>query len=219
MHILVTGFEPFGKDSFNASQEAVSQLPGQISNHRITTAILPVSFKRSAQELDHLLAEHRPDAVICVGEAGGRDAITPEARGANLDDARIQDNDGDQPRAAAIDPRGPDFLEASLNPAAAVKMMLNEGFKAELSTDAGRFVCNHVAYLAYRQPVPSLFIHVPALRPHGVEATVGAETDPGARKRSTLEVGQLPRALEAAIRGACSNQHETGSENNGDEHQ
>src|SRR5690606_6017917 len=203
MHILVTGFEPFGKDSFNASQEAVGQLPGQISDHRITTAILPVSFERSAQELEDLLAEHQPDALICVGEACCRDAITPEARGAIVVDDRIQENDGHQPRAAATDPLGPDFLEASLNPAVAVKMLLNEGFKAELSTDAGCFVCNHVAYLAYRQPVPSLFIHVPALRPHGVEATVGAETDPGARKRSTLEVGQLPRALEAAIRGAC----------------
>ncbi|WP_417367314.1 pyroglutamyl-peptidase I [Glutamicibacter arilaitensis] len=219
MHILVTGFEPFGKDSFNASQEAVVQLPGQISNHRITTAILPVSFMRSTQALEDLLAEHRPDALICVGEAGGRDAITPEARGANLDDARIQDNDGDQPHAAAIDPLGPDFLEASLNPAASVKMLLDAGFKAELSTDAGRFVCNHVAYLAYRQPIPSLFIHVPALRPHGVEATVGAETDPGAHKRSTLEVGELPRALEAAIRGACSIQEETSEVNNGGVHQ
>lgn len=217
MHILVTGFEPFGKDSFNASQEAVSHLPRQISDNRITTAILPVSFKRSAQALGYLLAEHRPDALICFGEAGGRDAITPEARGTNLDDARIQDNDGDQPRSVAIDPRGPAFLEASLDPAAAVKMLHNAGFKAELSTDAGSFVCNHVAYLAYRQPIPSLFIHVPALRPQGVEATVGAETDPDSHKRSMLEVAQLSRALEAVLLGTCSWQEGTFPESNGDE--
>lgn len=202
MHILVTGFEPFGNDAFNASGEAVRQLPARLGEHEVTTAILPVSFAASGQVLASLLAEHQPDALICVGEAGGRAAITPERWAANEDHARIPDNDGEQPRSTAIRENAPTRVEASINPTAAAQALLAAGLEASVSEDAGRFVCNHVAYMAYSQPVPSLFIHVPALRPPGIRATVGAETDATTCQPHDGELSHLPQALGIAILGA-----------------
>ncbi len=40
------------------------------------------------------MAEHLPDAVLCIGQAGGRVDLTPERIAINQDDARIPDNEG-----------------------------------------------------------------------------------------------------------------------------
>ncbi|UTT39830.1 pyroglutamyl-peptidase I [Glutamicibacter mishrai] len=199
MHLLVTGFEPFGNDQFNASGESVRLVPDKDDGHQITKAILPVSFQRSGQVLAALLQEHQPDALICVGEAGGREEISLEAQGANEDDARIPDNDGAQPVKQSIVRGGEAYRPATLDPEMILQALHQAGHGAYLSEDAGRFVCNHIAYLAYGQNVPALFIHVPALRPAGQKATVGAETDKGeAAIRVQSRTGYtLPELVEA----------------------
>lgn len=202
MHILATGFEPFGADGFNASQAAVGRLPSELAEHRVTTAILPVSFQRSGPALLSLLEKHQPDILFCIGEAGGRNQITPEQWAANEDDARIADNDGAQPRSTAIDPGGAGRIASRLDPEAAVRSLRRAGYPARLSEDAGRFVCNHVAYLAYSQPVPALFIHVPALRPAGIRASVGAETDTGPLQGDSKDPSELGDAVAVAILSA-----------------
>lgn len=200
MHILVTGFEPFGNDSINASGEVVHRLPASIGAHQITTAILPVTFGSSGPALEQLITEHQPEAVICLGEAGGRDAITPESQGVNMDDARIPDNDGDQPRSSPIDPAAPAVRPATIDPNAVVQTLIRQGFNAAVSDDAGRFVCNHIAFIAYGSGVPALFIHVPAVRPEGAHALVGAETD-GSTTQSSWSFEQLAEALKTALAG------------------
>ncbi len=42
------------------------------------------------------------DVVLAIGQAGGRNAITPERVAINIDDARIPDNDDFQPIDQAI---------------------------------------------------------------------------------------------------------------------
>lgn len=216
MKILVTGFEPFGGDRENASQEAVRLLADAWSSDpqpgvELVTGTLPVAFAAAGQMLEALLAEHAPDAVLAVGEAGGRTAITPERWAANEDDARIPDNAGDQPRGTAIDPTGPDRRASALDPDALVSAILQVGLPADVSEDAGRFVCNHVAYLVAGLTVPGGFVHVPAVRSHGF-ATVGAETDPSGSPgasaglgdadslRSALGFDDLALGLAAAVR-------------------
>lgn len=204
MHLLVTGFEPFGNDQFNASGEAVRLVPDKADGHRITKAILPVSFQRSGEVLAALLQDHQPDALICVGEAGGRDEISLEVQGANVDDARIPDNDGAQPVKQSIVRGGEDYRPATLDPEMILKALHQAGHGAYLSEDAGRFVCNRIAYLAYGQKVPALFIHVPALRPEGQKATVGAETDNReaalkAQPRTGCTLPELAEALTVVL--------------------
>lgn len=178
MRILITGFEPFGADSENASQSAVDLLADRWSHEsvQLLTGILPVEFGRAGTALHELVARYRPDAVIAVGEAGGRSRVTPEARGVNEMDARIPDNAGLQPRSEAIFPAGPAERPATLDVQALADAADAAGVPAEVSEDAGRFVCNYVAYLLGGIEVPAAFVHVPAVRSAGT-ATVGGETD------------------------------------------
>ena len=48
MRILLTGFEPFGGEPINSSQEAVKAVASdEFSEVEIVSRLLPVSFKRS----------------------------------------------------------------------------------------------------------------------------------------------------------------------------
>lgn len=199
MDILVTGFEPFGQDSSNASEQVLARLPQQVAGHRLSTAVLPVSFSRAGNELAKAVRLHQPDALICLGEAGGRDKITPELRGYNRDEARIADNDGYRPQGQQIVEGGAAAVRCSLEPEPMVQALVDAGFPAELSKDPGRFLCNHVAYLAYHRPLPALFIHVPAVRAAGVVATVGAETDHGAPLAHGWDLPALGKAIEVCL--------------------
>ncbi|WP_334121204.1 pyroglutamyl-peptidase I [Glutamicibacter sp.] len=198
MHILVTGFEPFGSDTINASSEVVSRLPKSPGPHRISTAILPVAFDTSGPALEQLVDEHEPDILLCLGEAGGRSAITPEAYGVNINDARIPDNNGHQPRGHVIDLQAPPRRPAGLDPNIVAEILVRAGFNAAVSDDAGKFVCNHIAFLAYDMRVPALFIHVPAVRQTGSRALVGDETD-GTTVDSGWSFEQLTDAIMTVI--------------------
>lgn len=216
MKILVTGFEPFGGDPENASAEAVRRLADAWqrdpqSGVELATGTLPVAFATAEPALAALVEEHRPDAVLAVGEAGGRSAITPERWGVNEDDARIPDNAGSAPRGTAIDPAGPDRRASGFDADALVTAILAVGLPADVSDDAGRFLCNHVAYLVAGLDVPGGFVHVPAVRSHGA-ATVGAETDADARAHASvvthdgeaLTFDDLALGLAAAVRAIAA---------------
>ncbi|GAA2466336.1 pyroglutamyl-peptidase I [Agromyces soli] len=211
MRILVTGFEPFGSDTENASGETVARLRERWDDPAIelVTAILPVSFAGAPARLGELVTEHRPHAVLALGEAGRRAAVTPERGARNLIDARIPDNDGAQPRGVPIDD-GPERRTARFDVDAMVEAIRAVGVGAEASDDAGGFVCNRVAYELARSELPGGFLHVPAVRSRGV-ATVGAETD-GAETGGTAgpaDAGapgfdELARAAEAAVRSLAA---------------
>ena len=161
MNIIVTGFEPFGGASVNASWESVKALTG------VRTVLLPVSFARAADAVRKIVAG-APDAVICVGEAGGRKAISVERVAVNLMDASIPDNDGAQPRDTPLKPNGPAAYFSTLPTRQMVERMRAAGLAAELSYTAGAYVCNATfftlmdAVAESGRPIPAGFIHVPA---------------------------------------------------------
>jgi pyroglutamyl-peptidase len=117
--------------------------------------------------VDKAIDEVEPDLVLCVGQAGGRAKITPEFVGINYADARIPDNDGNQPVAEKIAADGPDAYFATLPVKAMVQAMTEAGIPAEVSYTAGTYVCNDVMYsllhtLATKHPgVRGGFLHVP----------------------------------------------------------
>ncbi|EOE6934681.1 pyroglutamyl-peptidase I, partial [Campylobacter jejuni] len=53
-------------------------------------------FGKAGEVLKKAVEQYRPDAVVCVGQAGGRTAITPEMIAVNIMDARIPDNAGNK---------------------------------------------------------------------------------------------------------------------------
>lgn len=146
MKALVTGFDPFGGESVNASLEAVRRLPARIGALEVMTAELPTSYARSLGVLEAAIARARPEVVLCVGQAGERSLLSVERVAVNLQNARIPDNDGAQPVGVPVIPGGPEAYLATLPVRAAVAALRAAELPAAVSMSAGAFVCNHVFY-------------------------------------------------------------------------
>ncbi len=163
MKILITTFEPFGNDTENSSFEAAKLLPESIGGWDVVRRTLPVTYSGSIKVLDNLLDEIRPDAVICLGQAGGRKGITPELAAVNFRDASIPDNDGIFGNRQPVIPGAPDGYLTRLPVHDMVESMKKAGIPAWVSTTAGTYVCNNVmfALLHKTNGIPAGFIHVP----------------------------------------------------------
>lgn len=168
--ILLTGFEPFGGESVNPSQEIVRALNGEmVGNHRLVGAVLPVAFSATQFTLDSLLTHHRPTLVVALGQAGGRNEISLERIAINLIDARIADNEGVQPIDEAVIEGTPGAYFSTLPIKAIAAHLRDLGIPAATSLSAGSFVCNQVFFvlahlIATRHPgVRGGFVHVPWL--------------------------------------------------------
>lgn len=165
--ILVTCFHPFGGASVNPSQMAVTQLPDEIEGVKVLKQVIPTVFNKSINTLYDVLKAEAPDAVICVGQAGGRPTITIERVAINMDDARIPDNEGGQPIDTPVVVDGPPAYFATLPIKAMVKDCNDIGIPAAISNTAGTFVCNHLMYAAchyaaLNQPkLKAGFVHIP----------------------------------------------------------
>jgi len=174
--VLLTGFDAFGGDSLNPSWLAVQLLHRRrIGGHLVVAAQLPTVFDAARVTLARLLREHRPALVICVGQAGGRAAISLERIAINVNDARIADNAGGQPVDTPVLAGGPAAYFTTLPIKAMLQALQGEGIPAEVSQTAGTFVCNHVFYglmheLATRRGFKRTrggFVHVPWLPEQG----------------------------------------------------
>ena len=169
MKILVTGFNPFGNQPVNPAIEVVERLPDQIGGNQVIKLEIPTEFKRSAEAVYQAIKENHPDYVLNVGQAGGRQGITPERIAINLDDGRIPDNSGYQPVNQPIVKGGQTAYFAELPVKAMVKAIRNIGLPSRLSTTAGTYVCNHIMYSvqymrATKFPyINAGFIHIPLL--------------------------------------------------------
>lgn len=169
MKILVTGFDPFDKEVINPALEVVKQLPDQIAGAEIIKLEVPTVFHKSAAVLEEKMRECQPDVVLCLGQAGGRAELTPERVAINQDDARIADNEGQQPIDVAIREDGPAAYFSSLPIKAMVEAMREAGLPATVSNTAGTFVCNHLMYQAlylsdkHFPQTKAGFLHIPFL--------------------------------------------------------
>lgn len=169
MKILLTAFEPFGGDTVNPAQEAVRLVPDEVAGAEIVKIDVPVVIGRSTETVRAAMEKYQPDAVLCIGQAGGRIGLTPERVAINIDDARIPDNDGNQPIDQPIFEDGAPAYFATLPVKAMVAAIREAGVPASLSNSAGTYVCNHLMYgVLYHisKTWPNMrggFMHVPFL--------------------------------------------------------
>ncbi|MBR6708066.1 MAG: pyroglutamyl-peptidase I [Clostridia bacterium] len=187
--LLITGFEPFGGETINPSWEAVSRLPSAIGGYALTRLRIPVVFGEAAARAIAAADEICPDVILCIGQAGGRAAITPELVGINLRHASIPDNGGYQPQDEPIIPGG-DLAYFSTVPVRAMAAAIKEaGIPAAVSYSAGAYVCNDLLYtlLAHYKGTGTRvgFIHIP----------YSAEQN----RTPSMEMEQLIGGLTAAI--------------------
>lgn len=202
MKVLITGFDPFGGEAINPAWEAVNALPREIDGIEIIKVQIPTVFKKSAQKLFETIDTVKPDAVICVGQAGGRFDFNVERIAINVDDARIPDNEGKQPIDEKIFEDGENAYFATLPIKAMVEEAKKAGVPASVSNTAGTFVCNHIMYsLLYYLNKNNLnirggFIHVPYI----AQQVIGKKNMP------FMEVTTITKGLEASIRSLKDNQ-------------
>lgn len=155
--VLVTGFEPFGKNEVNPSRLIAEELDG---------VVLPVSYARAAGELKRALDDRDPDVVVCFGLADDRDAITPERFAHNLDEADTTDNDDAPGSGAEIDVAGPIAYRSTLPVDEIVAALRAQEIPAAVSRDAGGYLCNHAFYVLMHTLKPGRmggFVHVPPI--------------------------------------------------------
>jgi pyroglutamyl-peptidase len=151
--ILVTGFEPWADHAVNPSQLVAEALGG---------VMLPVSYARATAALRTAIDERDPELVIAFGLAETREKISIERFAHNLDEAATIDNDATNGSGAEIDPAGPLALRSTLPVDAIVAALTDAAIPAEVSRDAGGFLCNHVFYRLL-QLRGGGFVHVPPL--------------------------------------------------------
>lgn len=171
-HILITGFEPFERDSINPSWQVAQALHGSLCNGATVHAVqLPCAFGRAVEQLDQAFHLWQPQLVLALGLAGGRSGVSLERVAINVDDARIADNTGQQPIDTAVVNSAPAAYFSTLPIKAVVRDLRAAGLPGAVSNTAGTFVCNHVFYaLMHRlatEPAWSQtrggFIHLPYL--------------------------------------------------------
>ncbi|MGL5381640.1 pyroglutamyl-peptidase I [Clostridium sp.] len=204
MKVLITGFDPFGGEKINPALEAVKLLPNEIAGASVIKLEIPTVFNKSVEKIEAAIKEHNPNIVISVGQAGGRFGITPERVAINMDDARIEDNEGNQPLDIIINEDGENAYFTNLPIKAMVKEMNENGIPGSVSNTAGTFVCNHVMYgIMYMidKKYPNIkggFIHVPYIP----EQVVSKPNMP------SMSIADISRGLALCIKAAVENKED-----------
>ncbi len=189
--LLITGFDPFGGADANPSWLAVEQLPDRVGGFELCKLQISTVFGEATQAVLNKAADFSPDVILCIGQAGGRDAVTPERIAVNIRDARIHDNAGNQPRGEFVAADGPAAYFATVPVEKMAQAIRDAGIPATVSNSAGAFVCNDTLYGILHHyagtQVRCGFIHVPFLPQQG---------------QPNMELERIVNALEAAIH-AC----------------
>ena len=203
MKILVTGFDPFGGEKINPALETIERLPDTILGAQIIKLEIPTVVGKSLAKIKETVEKENPDAVLSIGQAGGRSEITVERVGINIDDCRIPDNEGNQPIDEPVVKGGPAAYFVTIPIKAIVENIKAHNIPASISNTAGTFICNHVCYgvahlaaqrTAAGKPMKSGFIHIPFLP----EQVIGKPALTPSMSLETIVRG-ITHALEAIV--------------------
>ena len=74
---LLTGFQPFRGERINPSWEVARRLDTEvIGGMRIKSVKVPVGCATAVRRINAAIVRYRPRAILGLGEAGGRTAIS-----------------------------------------------------------------------------------------------------------------------------------------------
>ncbi len=205
MKLLLTGFDPFGGEPINPAWEAVKLVADKVGDVEVVKLEVPTVFNKSIDKVAKAIDEVKPDAVLCIGQAGGRYDLTPERVAININDARIPDNEGNQPLDGPIFEDGETAYFTTLPIKAMVDEIRKAGVPASVSNTAGTYVCNHLMYgvlytLAKKYPgVRGGFMHVPFVTSQVVNRATPAPC---------LSTEEIAKGIEAAIKAIGENKED-----------
>lgn len=170
MRFLVTGFELFGGNTANSSQETVKEVAcDEFGDVEVLTGKLPVSFKRAGVAICRLIDETKPDVVIMLGQSGKSDCIKIERVALNLMDSSKGDNDGYIPDEETICFGTPAAYFTKMPVKALRDCLMQSGIPAKISNSAGLYVCNRAYFAALHHiattggNTKAVFVHLPRI--------------------------------------------------------
>lgn len=183
--ILVTGFGRFPGMPANPSSGLASALARsrRLRSGQVEARILPTRWSE-AEGFPAVLDAAAPDIVLMLGVAGRRRHVTIElvarnATGVFPDAARAR------PAARRLERNGPERRRLGAAPMPLLRALREAGAPARLSRDAGRYVCNALAWRAYGWAQAdggqrlAVFVHIP--------------------RAGVIPAATLKRALEAVL--------------------
>lgn len=163
--ILITCFEPFSGESFNASAAVAEAMPRIIGGVSAEKIMLPVEFGRAAEMAMVQAREISAWLIVCFGEARARKVVTPELLAINLNHASIPDNAGREPKDEPIAAGGAAAYFTNFPARSLAEKIKAAGVPSALSYSAGAYVCNDLYYRLLSEFDGSgtrvVFVHVP----------------------------------------------------------
>jgi pyroglutamyl-peptidase len=168
LRLLVTGFGPFPGAPENPTVTLVkavaNETPESFGAGSLKAVVLPTEYGRSWTMLRRIYQRFDPDVVVHFGLNGEAKAIHIETVGVNLVDPKKPDASGSAPRSERVRRGGPERLSATLPTDSVLAALKRGGIPAQLSDDAGDYVCNATLYRSlHAAPAGRVvgFIHVP----------------------------------------------------------
>lgn len=168
--VLVTGFGPFPGAPENPSAQIVTRLARErLPGHLLASYVFPTSYRDVDRDLPSIIGAFRPKAVVMFGLAATTAHMRIETLAHN-EISRHVDATGYTPASAIIRAPGATALRGRAPFARLVQAARAAGVKADLSDDAGRYVCNYIYWRAIEAirkpggPRSAVFVHVPELR-------------------------------------------------------
>ncbi len=163
MKILITGFGPFDRFSFNPAQVVAKALEEE--NEDVTSSILPVVFGDARKAMQDDLEDLDPDLVISFGLNATIGHIALEEIAVNIASSEIPDNSGNMPLDQVLADKGPLSYRSTLPLKKILEKLRNDDIPAALSYSAGVYICNEIFYtlMEYcdRTGAKGGFIHLP----------------------------------------------------------
>jgi pyroglutamyl-peptidase len=215
--LLLTGFEPFAPLPVNPSWELARRFSGHTIHPtepdpthlpvQVETVLLPVNWATAWPTLHAAILQVQPDWIILLGLGSTRQVVGVEVRAQNRTHA-IRDNTGAMPPREAVEPDGPAVRISTIPAPLVVERLEESGVPAEISTDAGGFLCNWVLYhaLAYTADRPEFkavgFIHIPPLPDQGGPGITLDQLQQGLALALTSLVAEAPSLPSAEVLSA-----------------
>jgi pyroglutamyl-peptidase len=174
VRVLVTGFGPFPGVPYNASGTMLARLAQIPAGPRIEhfTEVIPVIWADARTMAKEAAARVKPHAILHFGVSKRLIGFEIEARAINMSGPK-EDHAGVVRPGKPLHRSGQAFLNATAPPLAMLRALRQSGLPAQLSNDAGRYLCNALFYWSLLDAGPSgplvSFVHMPVL---GLEAEV-----------------------------------------------
>ncbi len=200
-NLLLTAFEPFAGETINPSFEVAKAIQKlTFANAEVQTLLLPVDRFQAIELALKRIREEKPDVVILLGEGSRRFRITPERVAINVDDFRIPDNTGNQPKGEAIVEGAPVGYFSTLPIYAIVDSLIKAKIPAAISNTAGTYLCNRLFYCVMnflaieKLSTKAGFIHLPYIHQQTIEKQIDF---PSLSLETTIEAVKI--AIEVSL--------------------